>query len=236
MPKKNLKIVHDEKYDKTKILLANPAVQNKIRSIKKDFLNLGCPLPKGGLKTNEDYKNWHDKYYDCRNKKKEYSNFYVGKLDEILKENNLWAERTFYLQVLKNYLFFNKKEAEIVPTMTKVTFNKNTRKMELYVQIFPHTSQEDVINFWPIILREKKYAFAKNKTKNKLWEMSGRDIKICEIDQKLERMGVEERRRKYNHGSVATIILENSDLWGLGTLSPEIIRAARYKVKKKKAL
>lgn len=130
MPKKNLKIVHDEKYDKAKILLADPTVQKTIRSIKKDFLDLGCPLPKIGLKTTEEYEKWHNKYYACRKEKKEFSNFYVGRLDEILKEHNIWSERSFYLKVLRNYLFFNKKEAEIVPVITKVTYNKNSKQME----------------------------------------------------------------------------------------------------------
>lgn len=230
--KTNKKVIHNKDYNKAKILLTNSDFQKTIKKIKENFTYLGCPLPKGGLKSEEEFEVWKDKYFSCRKKKKQFTGFYGIVFYEILVKNNINPNDKFFNDFLRSYTFFNQKEPETIPLKAKVTFNKKTKDYELYIQILPQTTKKDVCNFWNIVKKEKKNIFKEKDLKYKTWEGRNRDLEIYQRYIQLSKLSFEKRKEKFGYGSVGKIIL-NELSEKFRRLTPEIIRASILKVKTK---
>ena len=231
--KSGRKIVHNLKYNKTQILIKDPGFKRAVSKLKKSFADLGCPLPKSGFETEKEFEAWKSKYFEHRKKKSKHTSFYEGVLDDILLENNLDPKDKFYGDFLRAYLFFNYQEPETVPLKIRVTLNKKTKKEELYIQIFPHTSQKDIENAWKVIEKEKLQVFKDQRIRSKKWERKKADIEIYNLYERFKKMTLKERREKFADPRMEAII--QKELGGrYGSFSYELIRRAINKVKKYK--
>lgn len=224
------KIAYNNQYNKTQILLRDSVFKREMRKTKKNFYDLGCPLPKGGLKSEEEFIKWKEKYFHLREKKKQFTNFYQNYFQDILIANGIKPFDKYYNKFLENYLFFNKTEPEIKPLRVVVKYSNDKKEKELYIQIFPNTTKKDISNIWSLIEKEKKEIFKKEDIKSKKWECMNRDIEIYKRSEQLAKIPFKKRKEKYGAGAIYQIIKD--EMHDKGKLTPEIIRASIFKVKK----
>jgi hypothetical protein len=222
------KIVHGPKYNRAQILIKDPLFQRLMARIRKDFVDLGCPLPKGGFSTNEEFTSWKDKYFKLREKRSKKTSFYEISFREILIENDINPNDKFYKEFLREHLFFGQHEPKTTPLEIKATFNKKTKKEELYVQIFSHTTLKDIEGAWKAIEKEKRQVFAGEKTRSAKWHRKDADIQIYNLSEQMKKVSLRERKEKYGDGRIEEIIRKKM---GSERLTYESIRRSIAKVK-----
>lgn len=225
------KIIHDKYYNFTQILFENPEFKQAIRNIKSGFMLLGCGLPTDGLANEKAFQIWNEEYFACRKRRKKKPELYNEVLRQILKKFELDPKDKFHYETLRGILFFNKIEPETIPLYTKEIWNKKTKNQELYIRVFPHTTRRDINKAWPWIAKEKKITFKKTPHPNE-WTGQKRDLMINELSERLNKISLKSRRSTYGYTTISRIIIEHFGDKIPGKLSPEIIRQAKYKVKK----
>lgn len=235
MKEKGKKVVYNEDYYKTQILLKNKDFIKTIKKLKDGFKDLGCPLPKDGLKSDQDFEAWNKKYWSLIEikikAKKEIPDIYNGVFYDLLKENGVDPNNDYYRNFLKRYVFFNEKEPNTVPVSYKVTINNKTKEYELYIRIFPHTTKEDIDSIWKLIEKEKKIIFKDKKVRSRAWQYMDRDFKIFDIYEKIKMLSPEEKRKISPDIRTEQLILKKLSS-KYENISYETIRGAINKVKR----
>ncbi len=234
MKSKGKRIINNSIYNRTQILIQDPEFKKSIIKLKKGFTQLGCPIPKGGFKTEKEFEKWKDKYFKLRQDKTKHVEFYQGVFDEILKQNNLDLKNKTYRDFLISYLFFNKKEIESVRAYVKVTLNKKSKEEELYIRILPNTILDDIKKIWPIINKEKQIVFKSQRLKPKIWERRKMDIDIYNTWNKFKKIKLSERKKVYGPDARLEILVQRELGGKYGKLSFESIRQSVNRVKKHK--
>ena len=228
-----IKIIHNQLYNHLQALLEDSDFIKHIIEIKKNFIELGCGLPPEGLKDERDFDNWLKKYWDCREKTKQHPEIFSEKIRQILLKNNIKKNYKDYFKAIRELIFFNKIKPETFPLYLKETLNKNTKNPELFIQIFSHTTQEDIKDSFDWIMKRKKEVF-KNIPGPKVWERKERDLWLNNIAQRLSKHPARVRKAFYGYTAISRIILEHFDDGRFGQLSTETINQALFKVKKYK--
>lgn len=230
---KNSKITYSKDFYKTKLILKDKSFLKSIKDLKNGFKNLGCPLPKNGLENEKSFESWKEKYWRCRGKvrKEKKTEIYNQVFRDILISQKIDPKNNFYKKFLKEYVFFNKTDTEEIPTKYKVTFNKKSKKHELFIQIFPHTTKKDIEKIWKLIEQEKKHVFKDEKVRARAWQYSKRDLEIYNLYSKLKKTKLKDRK-KFDPDPRLENIINKKLSHKYGNLSFETIRRAVNKVKK----
>ena len=76
--------------------------------------------------------------------------------DDILKQQGVDPNDEGYRSFLEQYVFFGDEEYFENPLSIHWIRNKDTDKMELFIQIFPHTIEEDIKSYWSEIKKDQQ--------------------------------------------------------------------------------
>lgn len=107
-------------------------------------------------------------------------------IEEILVEFNFDDKKEEYKDFLSDYLFRGKKEYREEVLRTRGIRNEKTGQFEWFIQIFPHTKRDHVIENWDFISKTLE-DIPGYVGKNKPWENFKRDLYIHSIYKNLQK-------------------------------------------------
>ncbi len=100
--------------------------------------------------------------------------------DDLLEEFGIEKTNRDFRDFLEHHIFFNKEDFPNSLFAIRWIRNKETDKMELFIQLFGHTKKEDITNYWDFIKPDLKL-LPDYVGRNKEWETFARDNEIYEI-------------------------------------------------------
>jgi hypothetical protein len=190
--KANLKPIYTTDYYKMEKLIQNKKFQNKLEVLLSSYKAIGSPIPKSGVKNLDGQMEWINnfwkKYYERKKtglNEQELPQLWGYWIDDILTEFKLDPKNSKYSDFLESYIFFGKKHLNESFFETRWIRNQETDKMELFIQIYPHTKREHISAFWDEIVKDQKY-LPEYIGKSKKWENFDRDLEIYTIYQKIK--------------------------------------------------
>lgn len=107
---------------------------------------------------------------------------------EILEHYEIDPKDRGFHDFLERHIFFGR---DYYPTsLFRISWirNEKLKKMELFVQIEPHTKLADIQEYWSQIVEEQK-RFPNFSGKNKAWEDFERDLEVYNLYKKLKGSG-----------------------------------------------
>ena len=90
MKKHKQREVYDTNYYRVKELLANQLFVKKVQWLKDKFIEFGCPIPKDGFGTYQEYMDWNKRYWSVYAKLR-YGEEYKNKVKEITKGKDTYG-------------------------------------------------------------------------------------------------------------------------------------------------
>lgn len=197
--KTNLKPVYSTDYYKIEKLVKDKVFQSRLQSLLDSYKQINSPLPKSGVKNLDGQMEWINtfwkRYYEFKKTgltEEELPQLWGYWIDDILAEFNLDPKNRKYSDFLESYIFFNRKHLNESFFETRWIRNQETDKMELFIQIYPHTKREHLSAFWNEIIKDQKY-LSGYIGKSKKWENFDRDLEIYTIYKKIKSERLSER-------------------------------------------
>ncbi|MFA6228173.1 MAG: hypothetical protein WC668_03210 [Patescibacteria group bacterium] len=95
-----------------------------------------------------------------------------------------FPEQGYFHDFVEYGIFLGKKNYSNSPFNVQMIRNKDTKKWELFIQIYGFTKKDDISNNWDLIANEQKY-LPDYLGKSKEWETFNRDLEVYDLYKKL---------------------------------------------------
>ena len=165
MKSKKINIIpaYTDDYYRVETMIQNPLFKKKMSDFFAEREKMGYPIPKKGFKTWDQYIDWGKDFW------KRYSELEKTVPEdelptdlwefqqEILTDAELDWKNKKYVDFLDSYMFFGVRHLCEELFVIKWIRNTETDKMELFLQLHPHTRREHILKFWDEISKEQKY-------------------------------------------------------------------------------
>lgn len=140
-------------------------------------------------------------YYELEDlREKFFPPVYGAKYREILEHFDIDPKDRGFHDFLERYIFFGR---DYYPTsLFRISWirNQKLKKMELFIQIEPHTKLTDIQKYWSEIVEEQR-RFKSFSGKNKAWEDFERDLEVYNQYKLLKKADT----RRMNNGQAIDI-------------------------------
>lgn len=181
MKNKKRKILDDYHY-RFQIILNNSRFNKRIEELRSLFEKFNCAIPKNGFANWTEVQRWRDKlgteyskvvrsekYQLDKQKIVALNDFtklekwekentppvaWMSNAKEILSDFGLDSKDKINQDILRNYILFRRYKDSRIISKLRLTRNKKTNDLELWLRIYPYTQQKDLR--WKEIEKAKK--------------------------------------------------------------------------------